>query len=376
MLGSLHVVPTTPVTLWAALGLLAAVSGWIAWRRGEEMLAFVRRERGAILAAEAVFLLLYAAWVVYRAHDPNIDSTEQPMDFAFLNASILASYFPPEDPWLRGGDLPYYYFGFLMMGNLSEMTFIPSRISYNLALALVPAMGGMAAFGLVYNLARAHGAAALRAIRAGLMAPALLLFVSNLVGALEFIRIRGLAPDGFWDWLAIKDLGPVAEATWRPMEHLWWWRSTRVIDTLDGEGGSLDYTITEFPFFSFLLGDLHPHAMSIPFVLLFAALCLGVLLSPARVSARWAIERPATVLAGRPAAGGAGLRQHLGHSHTRCPVGCRSCVQGREAGGGRLGKGPGPGVAAGCGHAYAGDSDVPALLPEPRQPGVGHSAGG
>ena len=162
MLGSLQIAPTTPTTLWAALGLMAVASGWIVVRRRGEMLEFVRRERGAILAAEAVFLLLYAAWVLYRSYDPNIDSTEKPMDFAFLNASILASYFPPEDPWLRGHDLPYYYFGYLMMGNLTEMTFIPSRISYNLALALIPAMAGAAAFGLVFNLARAHGASALR----------------------------------------------------------------------------------------------------------------------------------------------------------------------------------------------------------------------
>ena len=297
MLGSLHVAPTTPVTLWAALGVMAVVSGWIVVRRRGEMLEFVRRERGAILATEAVFLLLFAAWVLYRSYDPNIDSTEKPMDFAFLNASILANYFPPEDPWLRGHDLPYYYFGYLMMGNLTEMTFIPPRISYNLALALIPAMAGAAAFGLVYNLARTHGSTALRAVRAGLLAPALLLFVSNLVGALEFIRIRGLAPAAFWEWLAIKDLGQVAEVSWRPMEHLWWWRSTRVIDTLNEEGGSLDYTITEFPFFSFLLGDLHPHAMSIPFVLLFMAFCLSVFLSPGKVAPRWLLERPFTVLA-------------------------------------------------------------------------------
>ena len=296
MLGSLHVVPITPLTLWAALGLLAVVSGWVAVRRRGEMLEFVRREWGTVLVAEIVFLVLYAAWVVYRMYDPGIDSTEKPMDFAFLNASILASYFPPEDPWLRGGDLPYYYFGYLMMGNLTEMTFIPSRISYNLALALVPAMAGAAAFGLVCNLARTHGASAARALRAGLMAPVFLLLVSNLVGALEFFRIRSLAPAAFWDWLAIKDFGPVADVTWRPAEHLWWWRSTRVIDTLNEEGGSLDYTITEFPFFSFLLGDLHPHAMSIPFVLLFVAFCLSVLLAPGRVSARWVLERPATVL--------------------------------------------------------------------------------
>ncbi len=297
MLGSLRLVPTTPVTLWAALCLFAAVSGWIAVRRRAEMLEFVRRERRAILVAEGVFLFLYAIWVAYRFLDPSIDSTEKPMDFAFLNASILASYFPPEDPWLRGHDLPYYYFGYLMMGNLTELTFIPSRITYNLALALVPAMAGAAAWGIVYNLARSHGASASRGMRFALAAPVLLLMVSNLLGALEFIRLRQWLPASFWEWLAVKGMGPLEAASWRPTEHLWWWRSTRVIDTLNEQGGSLDYTITEFPFFSFLLGDLHPHAMSIPFVLLFVAFGLGVFLSPARVSARWLIERPGVALA-------------------------------------------------------------------------------
>ena len=296
MLGSLRLVPTTPLTLWAALGLFAALSGWIVVRRRADMLEFVRRERRAVLLGEGVFLFLYVIWVAYRFFDPSISSTEKPMDFAFLNASILASYFPPEDPWLRGHDLPYYYFGYLMMGNLTELTFIPSRISYNLALALIPAMAGMAAFGLVYNLARSHGASVSRGMGFALVAPALLLMVSNLLGALEFIRLRQWLPASFWEWLAVKDVGYLETAAWRPTEHLWWWRSTRVIDTLNEQGGSLDYTITEFPFFSFLLGDLHPHAMSIPFVLLFVAFGLGVFLSPARVSARWILERPGVAL--------------------------------------------------------------------------------
>ena len=296
MLGSLHIVPTTPLTLWAALGLFAVVSGWFAMRRRAEMLDFVRRERRALLLGEVVFLVLYGAWVVYRFYDPSIDSTEKPMDFAFLNASILAGFFPPEDPWLRGHDLPYYYFGYLMMGNLTELTFIPSRISYNLALALIPAMAGSAAYGLVYNLTRAHGASSRKGMGFALVAPVLLLAVSNLQGALEFVRLRQWAPASFWDWLGIKNFGALETASWRPTEHLWWWRGTRVIDSLNEQGGSLDYTITEFPFFSFLLGDLHPHVMSIPFVLLFLAFGLSTFMSPARLSARWVMERPGAVL--------------------------------------------------------------------------------
>ena len=296
MLGSLHIVPTTPLTLWAALGLFAVVSGWFAMRRRAEMLDFVRRERRALLLGELVFLVLYGAWVIYRVYDPSIDSTEKPMDFAFLNASILAGFFPPEDPWLRGHDLPYYYFGYLMMGNLTELTFIPSRISYNLALALIPAMAGSAAYGLLYNLTRAHGASTRKGMGFALVAPVLLIAVSNLQGALEFVRLRQWAPASFWEWLGIKNFGALEAASWRPTEHLWWWRSTRVIDSLNEQGGSLDYTITEFPFFSFLLGDLHPHVMSIPFVLLFLAFGLSAFMSPARLSARWILEQPGTVV--------------------------------------------------------------------------------
>ena len=73
-------------------------------------------------------------------------------------------------------------------------------------------------------------------------------------------------------------------------------RATRVINTfVDGRG--IDYTIQEFPAFSYILGDLHAHVTSVPLVLLFLTLCLGLFtyrdLTPARLrrdrlpSARW-----------------------------------------------------------------------------------------
>jgi YYY domain-containing protein len=115
----------------------------------------------------------------------------------------------------------------------------------------------------------------------------LLLLVSNLEGVLEFVRLREWGTTSFWSWIGIKDLGPVDVSSWRPTDYLWWWRGSRVIDTLNAQGGSLDFTITEFPFFSFILGDLHPHVMSIPFILLFLTFSLNFYLSPVSLEARW-----------------------------------------------------------------------------------------
>jgi YYY domain-containing protein len=64
-----------------------------------------------------------------------------------------------------------------------------------------------------------------------------------------------------------------------------------VIDTLEA-GKSLDYTITEFPFFTFLVGDLHPHLTSIPFLLLNLSLVLNLSLSRDMPGLGWLRRNP------------------------------------------------------------------------------------
>jgi YYY domain-containing protein len=64
----------------------------------------------------------------------------------------------------------------------------------------------------------------------------------------------------------------------------WWWRASRVIHDRDPAGNSME-VISEFPFFSFLLGDNHPHVLTLPFVLLALALALNLLLATRRRAA-------------------------------------------------------------------------------------------
>jgi YYY domain-containing protein len=283
LLSVLHILPSVQLTVLGILLVVGGLSVWFTWSHRQEMMEFVVRERTILIATEAVFLLVFLGWVVYRAYDPFINNTEQPMDFAFLNATIRSTIGQPEDPWLRGEGISYYYFGYWMMGVLSKLTAIPSFISYNLSLALIPALGAMGIFGLVVNMVRADSGRLRVALVAGVVAASLLVLAANLEGVLEFMRANGMGSSAFWDGIGIDGLNaefPVQTDSWRPQEFMWWWRATRVIGSYQ-DGGLLDYTIQEFPFFSYILGDLHPHVMSVPFVVLFLAMCWNFLRSPA-----------------------------------------------------------------------------------------------
>jgi len=115
------------------------------------------------------------------------------------------------------------------------------------------------------------------------LAPLFLLIISNVEGFLELLHRRGLFWSGntsaFWTWLDIKDLSnpPAQPLGWIPERYLWWWRASRVISDYD-LGGGFKEIIDEFPFFSFLHADLHPHVLAIPFGLLAIAAALNLFL--------------------------------------------------------------------------------------------------
>ena len=292
ILSAAQLVPSTQITLALILAALAALSGTYAWRQRAALLAFVKKERRALLTAEALFLLVFAGWALFRACDPAIAATEQPMDFGFLNASVRTYLGEPEDPWLRGESISYYYFGYWMMGSLTKLTGVHPAIAYNLSLTLIPALAAMGIFSLVVGMVRSESKGLRYALTAGFAAAALLVLAANLEGVLEFMRANGLGSAGFWQWMGVDGLDeplPAPGESWRPQEFLWWWRASRVIGSFDGDT-TLDYTIHEFPFFSFIVGDLHPHVMSIPFVVTFLTMLWAYLRSPLQ---GWPLSRAA-----------------------------------------------------------------------------------
>ncbi|MDD2920827.1 MAG: DUF2298 domain-containing protein, partial [Anaerolineales bacterium] len=122
------------------------------------------------------------------------------------------------------------------------------------------------------------------------LAPLFLLLVSNFEALLEVLHRRGFLwtkdlvtgayTSPFWTWLDMKELSmpPMTPFQWTPDRNWWWWRASRVIQDYDMTHSPRE-VIDEFPFFSFLLGDLHPHVLAIPFSLLAIAVALNLFLN-------------------------------------------------------------------------------------------------
>lgn len=265
-----------------SLIIIAIPSIYICWTYRKQIIEHLRRHVWLIAVTQLIFLALFFLWTLYRFYDPSISHTEQPMDMAFLNASMRTEFAPPEDPWLRGESISYYYFGYWILGFFSNLVSTTAGAAYNLSLSLIPAITSVGIIGLVYNIIKIDGGKIKFAILAGLVSAVALLVSSNFEGVLEFLRFNGIGGESFWNWLSIDGItGPAVNLTdnWRPTEFWWWWRATRVINTFEN-GVGLDYTIHEFPMFSSLLGDLHPHFLSLPFVILFLGLVTNFIFNP------------------------------------------------------------------------------------------------
>ena len=303
-IGLTHLIVNSRLTVALALAVVLLLSWRAARGRTGEIRAFLKEHASLVLSTELLFVAVFLGVAALRASVSDIAGTEQPMDLMFLNATVTSPYYPPNDPWLAGEAVSYYYMGYLFMGALALFTGIATPIAYNLGLATAAALGGVAAFGLTFNLIRLARGSHDGAVLGGIAAVFLLLVASNLAGALELGRAAGAGGAAFWEWVGIKDLtAPAAPASsWYPEEFRWWWRASRVSTVLNGQ----ELTITEFPMFSFILGDMHPHVMSMGFFLLTAALAVQAYLLPDALRARTLVREWPLALAAVVAVGALG----------------------------------------------------------------------
>ena len=246
--------------------------------------------RGYVLVAEGIFLAAFIAWAYVRAHDPAADHTEQPMDLMFMNGIWHSATYPPRDPWLAGYAISYYYFGYWILTTLARLAGLTPAVAYNVGQACWLGLLLLGSFGLAYNLVALASSSQpgildsktrgsnISAYLGGLLGSIAVGLTGNLMAPLEWLYANGVKLELLTKWLDIYNFPENASVTnnWFIGSPWWWWRSARVIEDLDLSGNHIE-VIDEFPMFSYVLGDNHPHVLAMPFAILAIALALNML---------------------------------------------------------------------------------------------------
>ena len=250
-----------------------------------------------IFGVELLFFLAFGAWTWVRSHDPAISHTEQPMDLMFINGIWSSATYPPRDPWLAGYAISYYYFGYWMISTLAHLSGQLPEIAYNVGQACWFGLLVTASFGVGYNLYRlgskeegrekdsevatdwlnVEGAGGVFPFLAGLLTAVAVALSSNLHVILEWLYAQGVRMGGLIQLVDVHNFPERAEVTRKwyiDSGWTWWWRASRVIEDIDLNGNHIEI-IDEFPIFSYVLSDNHPHLLAMPFVLLVVAIALN-----------------------------------------------------------------------------------------------------
>jgi YYY domain-containing protein len=235
-----------------------------------------------ILLVELVFLLAFAAWAWVRAHDPAAEHTEQPMDLMFMNSIRASLTYPPQDAWLAGHPISYYYFGYWLFNMVGMMAGQTVGATYNLAQAAWFGLLLSGALGMAYNLLAATGRRFGAAASGGVIGALLVGLAANLQGLLEWLYANGVDVGGIASVLGVRGFPEEARVTnqWFVDFGWWWWRSSRVLADASLRGEHIE-VIDEFPAFSYILGDNHPHLAAMPFAILAIAVALAIFLAAA-----------------------------------------------------------------------------------------------
>ena len=318
--GSLRLAPFGQAAVLGALAGLLALGAVLYLRRRGEIDRFIEARWRTLALGEAIFLAAMFAFYLIRLLNPDLwhpaRGGEKPMDFAFFNAVVKSTFFPPYDPWFADASLNYYYFGQMLVATLTRLTGIVPSVAYNLA---VPALFGLLAAnvfsvtGALINVtsgwrapratpARLSEPIANRAqdgtpqpggpgrgqFGAGVLAVLFVGVAGNLDGAVQVLEgytkagkpllasnIPGVAGavQALTGWFAV-----VIKQGSAPAFDYWRSRAMGSMDPtfIDPAVRAPSITITEFPFFTYLFADLHAHLIALPVAVFTLALAVQV----------------------------------------------------------------------------------------------------
>lgn len=269
-LAYLHILPFMRWSLFIIFALLSIFFWFKSTNRKAVLHAFTK---DGVLVTNILFATAFViglgAWTYVRGLMPKIEGLEKFMDYGFMMSMWRTKWLPAKDMWLAGKDINYYYFGQFIYTLLSKFTNINPSHSYNLSMS--------STFGYMLILSASLGYLLFTAIFKAINSPfqKLMRLFATIFSAF-FVTIAGNSHSFFYAtngpgqrllrWLTDKgiDVGS--------FDHFFFSDSTRYIGY---NPDVADKTIHEFPYYSFLVADLHAHLVNTVFVLLLVGLLIA-----------------------------------------------------------------------------------------------------
>src|SRR6266487_397371 len=285
----IHALPFSQLFIAGVLLILLTFSiiGFIRIRR--TLANLIRANLSYIVVCEAIFLgmVFLLGWI--RSYGPDIRSFEMFMDEGILAASMRSPHFPPNDVWLSGYPINYYYYAHFTIATLAKFLGQPPSIAFNTGICIFFGLTAVNLFGVTCNIvswachlhkrsSMPSGSSRTRLwpafLRRGQTAT---VAQSNDADSSPpdtvLPPLAGAIPYGLLTMIMGEVLGNLASTQqwWKMHDDLppfYWFNTTRVIDK----------TINEFPAFSFLLSCFHAHVLALAFTILAIALAFNLFL--------------------------------------------------------------------------------------------------
>lgn len=229
-----------------------------------------------IVKEQTLFSAILILLCYFKSFYPDINGQEKFMDYGFIMSMLRSSSLPANDMWLSGNSINYYYFGQYIYALLIKLLGMKPSIGYTIAMCTSIALPFIEAFAigeLLFETSEKNGVKCSKMMRS----------ICGLLSALA-VTIFGNSHSFFYDENSVGNgllrffskLGINVGRT----DNFYYPDSTRFIgynpETIGVEGyaNGGDATIEEFPFYSFLVGDLHAHVVSTMIVLLVIAILI------------------------------------------------------------------------------------------------------
>ena len=214
-----------------------------------------------------LFVIIFLLIVLIRFLNPDIINTEKIMEFMILTSVIEGINFVPNDLWFHNDNISYYSYGYFVFSSIPNILYFKSEIAFNIILPIVISLSFLSVNNLLFTLDTK-----LQSTKNFLLPFFCFIFIfffAPLVSIIEFINHSGFGSQKFYNFISIDGINQIVESKifW-PEDNWWWFSISRIIGYENNLLGLSDYTINEFPAFSIILGDIHPHILAVPFLIL------------------------------------------------------------------------------------------------------------